>query len=92
MYIGKIKNYIGQWLMPILFLMVDGVALSVQASQDQQNNGVKHPETGKELFSDKLSFYFEWSPPVPFKYNACEEIAKCFTGFSSVLSTSRVPL
>ena len=30
--------------------MADGVALSVQASQDPMNNSVKHPETVQELY------------------------------------------
>ena len=51
--------------------MTDRVALLVQASQDQQNNSVKHPETVQELYSGKLSLYFEWSPPVPLKTDVC---------------------
>ena len=45
-------------------------ALSVQTSQNQQNNSVKHPETAQELYSDKLSLYFEWSPHVSLKNDA----------------------
>ena len=31
--------------------MADRVAISVQTSQDQQNNSVKHPEIGQELYN-----------------------------------------
>ena len=31
--------------------MADRVAISVQTSQNQQNNSVKHPETGQELYT-----------------------------------------
>ena len=34
------------------------LALSVQASQDQQHNSGKHPETVQGLHSGKLSLYF----------------------------------
>ena len=44
--------------------MADRVALSVKASQDQQNNSVKHPETVSLIVYFKLYVYFEWSPPV----------------------------
>ena len=50
--------------------MADRVALSVQASQDQQTNSAKHPETVQELCSGKFLLYFEWSPPVPLKNDA----------------------
>ena len=44
--------------------IVDSVALSVQASRDQQNNSVKYP--GNCIFTFKLH-YFEWSLPVSLK-------------------------
>ena len=47
--------------------MADRVALSVEASQDQQNNSVKHPETVSLFVYFKLYVYFEWSPRVALK-------------------------
>ena len=43
--------------------MADGDALSVQESQDQQSNSVKHPETVQQLYNG--------APPVPFINLAC---------------------
>ena len=44
--------------------------LLVKASQDQQNNSVKHLETSfslVKLYDFKLYVYFEWSSTIPLK-------------------------
>ena len=55
--------------------IVEQVALSVQASQNEQNNGVKHLETvSSTLFTLNFVYFklclLEWRPaPVPLKNN-----------------------
>ena len=56
--------------------MADRVALSVEASQDQQNNSVKHPETVSLFVYFKLYVYFEWSPRVPLNNYARAALGK----------------
>ena len=46
------------------------IAQLVQASQDQQNNSVKHPQTVFLFVYFKLYYYFEWSTTVPVKNDA----------------------
>ena len=57
--------------------MAERVALSVQASQDQQNNNVKHLEAVFLFVYFKLYVFFEWSPSVPLKNYAQATPGKC---------------